>query len=287
MNNPNADNIVVDYVKDQPFLSYVRPEQAWYLRWLIEAAERFFGRSKIETLYRQVKTQTFSIEGFLSEAFRIAKIEHHFDTAQLAKLPSSGPLVFVANHPFGVIDGLALCDLAVQARGDFRILIHSFLCQDSDLAEYFLPVDFSESKTAIKNNIRSKQIAQQALRQGIPLLVFPSGYVSTADRKGFGKVIDAPWTTFAAKMIRDANATVVPVYFNGQNSRIFHIASQFSEAMRSAALMNEVTKRFGKPLHTRIGDPLDWEQLEAVGNRQQLTEFLYFQVQALARDAQR
>ena len=82
MNNLDADNIVVDYVKDQPFLSYVRPDQAWYMRWLIEAAERFFGRSKIETLYRQVKTQTFSIAGFLSEAFRIAKIEHHFDTAQ-------------------------------------------------------------------------------------------------------------------------------------------------------------------------------------------------------------
>ncbi|MDE0842154.1 MAG: lysophospholipid acyltransferase family protein [Porticoccaceae bacterium] len=283
MTDAQSDSIVLDYVQDRPFLSNVRPEQAWYVRYLIEAAERFFGRSQIETLYKQVKEQPFSIDDFLSDAFRIAKIEHHFDARQLTKLPTSGPLVFVANHPFGVIDGLALCDLAVRARGNFRILIHAFLCQDNDLAEYFLPVDFSESKAAVKNNIRSKRVAKQALIDGIPLLVFPSGFVSTADRRGFGKVVDAPWTTFAAKMIRDAEATVVPVYFSGQNSRIFHLASQFSEALRSAALMNEVTKSFGKPLSTRIGDPLGWRELETVGNRQQLTEFLYNEVQILAK----
>ena len=59
-----------------------------------------------------------------------------FDAAQLTKIPKDGPLVFVANHPYGVVDGLILCDLAMQVRGDFRILIHAMLCQDEDLAEF-------------------------------------------------------------------------------------------------------------------------------------------------------
>ena len=86
----------------------------------------------------------------------------------------------MANHPFGVVDGLVLCDLAVKARGNFRILINAMLCRDRDLAPYFLPIDFHETKAAVKNNIRSKKMAQEALEQDIPLLVFPSGFVSTA-----------------------------------------------------------------------------------------------------------
>jgi putative hemolysin len=273
---------VMDYVKDYPLLSFVRPGQPWYKRYTLEAAERFFGRLKIESLYLKVKERPFTIEGFIEEAFKIAQIDHLYDRQKLANLPTRGPIVFVANHPFGVIDGLALCDLAVRLRGNFRILINSIMCQDKDLAEYFLPVDFNENRDAVKNNIRSKQIAQQALRDEIPLIVFPSGHVSTATHWGFGQIAESPWTTFAAKMIRDAEATVVPVYFKGQNSRIFHITSHWSAALRSAALMNEVTKRFGKPIYSEIGKPLDWKLLKTLGNRQTLTLFLYNEVQNLA-----
>tara|TARA_A100001011_G_C14285015_1_gene833246 strand:+ start:1321 stop:2199 length:879 start_codon:yes stop_codon:yes gene_type:complete len=274
---------VMDYVKDYPLLSFVRPGQPWYQRYPLEAAERFFGRLKIESVYFKVKQRPFTIEGFIEEAFKIAKINHQYDRQKLAELPTRGPIVFVANHPFGVIDGLALCDLAVRLRGNFRILINSILCQDKDLAEYFLPVDFSEDRNAMKNNIRSKRIAQQALRDGIPLLVFPSGHVSTATHWGFGQIEESPWTTFAAKMIRDTEATVVPVYYKGQNSRTFHITSHWSAALRSAALMNEVTKRFGKPIYSEIGTPLDWQLLRTLDNRQALTLFLYNEVQNLAK----
>ena len=98
-----------------------------------------------------------------------------------------------------------------------------------------------------------------------------------------GRVEEAPWTTFAAKMIRDSKATVVPVYFEGQNSRIFHVASHLSEALRSLALLNEVKKRFHRPVNTRIGEPLFWEDLECVGDRKTLTRFLYNEVQKLKR----
>ena len=283
MEHGKTDESIVDYVKDRPLISFVTPDQPFYLRWVIATLERFMGWRKVESIYQQVKKKPFSIDGFIKNAFRIANIDHQFDKNQLAKIPETGPLVFVANHPFGVIDGIALCDLAVQTRGEFRILIHSIMCQDKDLARYFLPVDFSNTKKAIKNNIRSKRIAKDSLLTGVPLLVFPSGFVATAGGLGLGKVIESPWTTFAAKMIRDTKATVVPVYFEGQNSRVFHIASHLSDALRSLALLNEVTKRFDKPVHTTIGEPLNWETLNSVGDRKALTQFLYDRVQELKR----
>ena len=248
----------------------------------ISGVEILFGRRKIESIYDGLKEQPFDLESFFSSALHATKIDSCYDSAKFAALPKTGPLVFVANHPFGVVDGLVLCDLAVKARGNFRILINAMLCRDRDLAPYFLPIDFHETKAAVKNNIRSKKMAQEALEQDIPLLVFPSGFVSTADRKGFGKVVDAPWTTFAAKLIRDAQATVVPIYFRGQNSRIFHLASHVAEPLRMALLLNEASNKFGTKVIAEIGDPLLWTDLDAIGNRQQLTSYLYEKVQCLA-----
>ena len=106
--------------------------------------------------------------------------------------------------------------------------------------------------------------------------------MSTADRKGFGRVVDAPWTTFAAKLIRDANAAVVPVFFNGQNSRRFHVASHVAEPLRMALLLNEALKKFGHSVSAEIGDPLLWDTLATFDSRQTLTDFLYEKVQVLA-----
>ena len=89
-------------------------------------------------------------------------------------------------------------------------------------------------------------------------------------------------TTFAAKLIRDAQASVVPIYFRGQNRRAFHLASHIAEPLRMALLLSEARNRFGKPLHAVVGDTLDWSTLSEFENRQTLTDCLYQQVQSLA-----
>ena len=279
---PELDPAFASYVREDPKISYVQPDDPWLTRQIISTVERLFGRKHIEDIYQALKLAPFDVQSFFAQAFERTQIQRRYDKSKLAAVPSSGPLVFVANHPFGIVDGMALCDMALTARGDFRILIHSLLCQDKDLAPYFLPIDFNPTKQALKNNIRVKQVAQDCLADDIPILIFPSGFVSTADKKGFGNVVDAPWTTFAAKLIRDAQASVVPVYFPGRNRRAFHLASHIAEPLRMALLLSEARHRFGKPLDAVVGDTLPWETLSAFDNRQSLTDHLYGQVQSLA-----
>ncbi len=131
-------------------------------------------------------------------------------------------------------------------------------------------------------NIRAKQLALEKSQAGYSGAYFSLRMVSTADRRGFGKVTDGPWTTFAAKIIREAQATVVPFYFHGCNSRPFHVASHLAQPLRTALLLHEAANKFGKSVRVEVGAPLPWEQLQAVGGRSQLTEYLYNQVQALA-----
>ncbi|MGA0451087.1 MAG: hypothetical protein ACO3NC_08310, partial [Pseudohongiellaceae bacterium] len=92
-----------------------------------------------------------------------------------------------------------------------------------------------------------------------------------------------PWTTFAAKIIREAEATVIPVFFHGTNSRKFHVASHLAEPLRMALLIHEALRKSGESVKVEIGAPIAWETLAGQGGRTQLTDYLYQQVQKLNR----
>jgi putative hemolysin len=271
-----------DYVRRHPDLSYVQPGDPWLTRRIISGLEHLWGRQRAQTIYDELKMQAFDANTFFHQALQQIGVNVVLTGTSVNELPRTGPLVFVANHPYGVLDGMIMCDLAMRCRGNFRILIHAMLCQDQDLIDYFLPIDFQAGKAATRNNIRSKQLAMAALEKEIPLVIFPSGMVSTADRLGFGRVKDAPWTTFAAKLICQTQATVVPVYFHGQNSRKFHLASHVAEPLRMALLIHEALNKHGHAIKVAIGDPLSWAEISQHAGRQRMTDFLYQSVQNLA-----
>ncbi|MEP1555063.1 lysophospholipid acyltransferase family protein [Paraglaciecola sp.] len=282
MKSASIDPEFLSYLRDPPRLTYSQADDGWVRRKLVSSLEALMGRKEIEAVYKRLKGDDFNIESFFGDALSEMKISADFDEQQLKAIPKTGPLMFVANHPFGVVDGLILCDLAAKVRGDLRIMLNSQLFQDKDLAPYFLPIDFSNTKSAIRTNIRSKQLALEHLSQDLPVLIFPSGMVSTATRFGFGEVKDGPWTTFAAKIIKEAQATVVPCFFHGRNSRKFHVASHIAEPLRMALLMHEALKRRDQKVRVEIGSPMSWQQLSKQGDRKRLTKYLYGQVQALS-----
>ena len=275
------DPLFQHYLEERPTLTYAQPDDPWLVRQLILGIENLFGRHEVQRLYDTLKSQPFELNDFFEDAVAVTEIDLRYDRAQLEKIPATGPLVMVANHPFGVMDGTILCHLAAKARGDFRILINAVLCRDKDLAPHFLPVDFAPGKVAMKNNVAMGRRASEAMAADIPVLIFPSGFVSTAGRLGIDRAIDAPWTTFAAKLISDARAKVVPIFFHGQNSRAFHIASHLSESLRMAFLIREAKARFGTRFDVTIGDTLPYEALEGIKGRKALTHYLYDAVQKL------
>ncbi|MEM7218300.1 MAG: lysophospholipid acyltransferase family protein [Pseudomonadota bacterium] len=278
---PDAYRAFEYLLREEPRITYVEPADSKLRRTVIDTVESLLGRDEIQDIYEGLKHQPFDVQRFFSEALAAGNVTLDYDERQLAKVPASGPVVFIANHPFGVMDGVAFCQLALRSRGNFRIMIHALLCQDRDLLPYFLPIDFSGEKAALKTNIASKRVALDTLREDIPVLIFPAGGVSTLDRFGFGELHDLPWTTFAAKLIQQSNATVVPCFFHGRNSRLFHVLSHVSEPLRLALLVHEIRNKFGTRLRVDIGDPIGPEALQAYPNRRALTDALHDIVWAL------
>ena len=105
----NLEPLFPEYIQEKPTLSYVQPTDPWIMQKFISGVEILFGRRKIESIYDDLKEQPFDITSFFTSALQATKIDSCYDTNKLTVLPKTGPLVFVANHPFGVVDGLMLC----------------------------------------------------------------------------------------------------------------------------------------------------------------------------------
>lgn len=181
----------------------------------------------------------------------------HLDVVggSLDNIPKDGPLVIVGNHPYGILDGLILGHLLSVTRGDFRILAHQVFRKAEDLNKVILPISFDETKEAVALNLRTRKVALNYLNDGGCIGIFPGGTVSTA-LKPMMRPMDPDWRSFTARMIAKSGATVVPIYFDGHNSRLFQLASHLHYTLRMGLLIREFKKRVDKPVRLVIGDPI-------------------------------
>ena len=173
----------------------------------------------------------------------------------LANVPKDGPLIVIANHPYGILDGLILGHILSVTRGDFRVLAHKVFRKAEELDRIVLPVSFDETKEAVAQNIATRKTALSYLADGGCVGVFPGGTVSTAV-KPFAKPMDPGWRSFTARMITKSNATVLPIYFDGHTSRLFQLASHMHSTLRMGLLIKEFKSRVDTPVRVSIGTPI-------------------------------
>lgn len=191
------------------------------------------------------------------------------------------PLLLVANHPFGVPDGIAILALGERLGRPVKILINTDLLRIPEMQGFSLPIDFAETREALKVNAASGREAVARLQAGETIAIFPSGGVATA-RWPFGPAGDLAWKTFAAKLVHKARADVAPLYFVGQNSWLFQAASQVSLFLRLSMLVPEALRRVGRSLEVHAGTPIPYEEMEAITDRRALTDMLRRRIFALA-----
>src|ERR1700730_6634052 len=90
-------------------------------------AEKFIPIPRVRELYRCVQQ---SPQGFGLESLLLAmRVEMRINQADAARIPASGPIVVVANHPFGMLDGAILAALLTRVRPDVKVMTN-FLLRD-------------------------------------------------------------------------------------------------------------------------------------------------------------
>ena len=184
----------------------------------------------------------------------------------LENIPRHGPLIVIANHPYGILDGLMMGLVLARTRGDFRILANDVFKGDDRLNRAILPVSFAQTKAAQRTNITTRKTALDYLGTGGAIGVFPGGTVSTGARP-FSHPLDPGWRGFTARMVARSGAIVVPVFFDGHTSRMFQLASHLHPTLRLGLLINEFRKRVDSAVRVVIGEPIGRDILDPLAHQ--------------------
>lgn len=192
----------------------------------------------------------------------IAHMGIRIDTPEdeIARIPRTGPVVVVANHPHGLVDGMVIAEMVNRVRSDFKILTRSLLTGIPEVAEFMIPVPFPHEENAREASLEMRTQAMAQLARGGVIILFPAGKVA-ASETWFGPAIEAEWNPFTHKMIVRSGATVVPMRFTGQNTRLYQIANRLSATLRQGLLLYEIRKSLFRPQRPHIGHPIPPEEI--------------------------
>ncbi len=263
----------MEYI-DSKYFSYADPDDPYLKRLIIRTIESLSGQPELYELYNEYQRSPELYRNFWEGSVKKLNLNVNFSEEALKQMPKEGPLVVVANHPFGVLDGLVICWLMSLVRDDFKVLTHSLLLRAPETKGYLLPVDFALTKEALKTNLETRKLSREFLSNGGSIVIFPSGCVSTKMKMSEKIAFDCEWKVFTSRLIKQTDATIVPIYFQGQNSDLFQLASRFGLMLRSALLFREVRRRMGTDVPVTIGKPLKLKDFEENISNQDLVKSL-------------
>ena len=191
----------------------------------------------------------------------------------VANIPKKGPLVVVANHPYGGIEGVILAALLRSIRSDVKVMANQVLCSFPGLRDSLIPVDPFGNQASARYNIRGLKAAIGWVREGGVLAVFPAGEVAHVDMNQLA-ITDPAWHEAVAAIIRRASAAAVPVFFAGNNGPWFQLLGMVHPLLRTVMLPSELLNKRNQVFKVRIGHPLPHRRLSAFPNDAEMTAYL-------------
>ncbi|MEM8738195.1 MAG: lysophospholipid acyltransferase family protein [Planctomycetota bacterium] len=239
------------------------------------AVEKAMRLPSLNLLYTQIAAHDRSRDRhFADKAVEVMNLDLEYNTPALEAVPREGPLVVVANHPFGGIEGVILASLIRRVRPDVKLLANEMLACIPELRDTFFFVDvFGEDAATKRKNAGAVRDALKWVDNGGALGVFPSGAVSHLTIRQRA-VADPVWNSATARIVQRTGATVVPVFFDGRNSNLFQVAGLVHPMLRSAMLPRELLRRRRSRVSVVVGSPITADRTAKLADRQQLTNYL-------------
>lgn len=251
------------------------------LRGALRPIEWLTSIDRVNELYSRIGGNSDWRE-FLRRVLESLNVSYSVLKQDLQRIPKSGPLVVVANHPFGAIEGLILAEILSSIRPDVKIMANHLLRHIPQMRDLFIFVDPFGGVDAARRNSAPLRQALRLLKSDGMLGIFPAGEVASfnlAQRS----VQDPPWKPMIARLIRSAEVPVLPIYFGGRNSMLFQLLGLVHPRLRTAMLARELFNKAHQQIDIRIGSPISWPRLAQIPDDQELIEYLHGRTCLLAQ----
>lgn len=224
--------------------------------------------------------QNLSGPEFVTALLKSFKIKIEVSEKDLKNIPIKGPFITVSNHPMGGIEGLILIQQLGKSRPDLRVMANYLLKRLEPISDYFLAVNPFDGKGDTANSYQGLKASISHLKDGHPLCTFPAGEVSAYNAK-LKAITDKEWSEQVIRLIQQSGVPVVPVYFSGNNSIVFHLLGMIHPILRTIRLPRELLNKKHKPIVMRIGRPIPFSFIEQYHDPVELGLFLRAKTYAL------
>ncbi len=267
-NTPGDDTSRDGYIPyDKRRLSYANTFPNPAKRGVIRTMEWMTGKMRLLHLIRRFEREGVETgQAFWPHALNVMGITLETPEEEIVRIPATGPVVVVANHPHGLVDGMVLAELIGRVRTDYKILTRSLLTGIPEIEQFMIPVPFPHEEDSIQKSLTMRKTAMAHLASGGVVVLFPSGVVASSDT-WWGPAIERDWNPFTAKMILKSGATVVPIRFPGANSRAYQIADKVSATLRQGLLLHEVVHALNRAQRPHVGMAFDQTDIAARASR--------------------
>ena len=241
----------------------------------IKITELLTGKLTLKKLYDEYLVEENPPENFWKDAIKkleLNLIPHYYSKEQI---PQKGRLIVVANHAFGVADGVSICSLLSDIRYDYKMITHKVLRHAEAVKEKIIPIDFTNTKDAMINNIKARRSAEDVLKDNGVIVIFPSGTIAT--KSSLGKTIkatDGDWKQFTSKLAIRTKTPILPIFFEGQNSQLFHIANKIGLTFRYSLMMYELKRKMGETINIHVGNIISAEKIREIGDLREITKYI-------------
>lgn len=238
------------------------------------SVERAFMLDQLDMVYRAVREDSrYRGRDFFESVMETLNVRFDVSDADRARIPADGPLVVVANHPLGGLEGILLMRILLDRRPDVKVMANYLLGRMPEMAAHSILVDPFGTRASTAKNLGPIKEAIRWLKGGRALLVFPSGEVSHLNVQE-RRVEDPKWSETVAGIIRHASSAALPVFVEGRNSALFQMLGLLHPRMRTALLPRELFHRRGTAIRFRIGSPVPFSRLRSFERAGEMMDYL-------------
>jgi len=186
-------------------------------------------------------------------------------------IPTDGrPVIFVSNHPLGGLDGMIIAEMIHESRQQsavscqLKVIVNELLMFMEPIADLWAPVN------KVGQLSKEQAAAQQRMwESGTDVLTFPAGACSRLQRiDGRWQIQDLEWKKNFVQRAREYQRDIVPIYFEGRNSRFFYALAWLRKLLHIKLniemlyLVDEMYGAHGKHFRVHVMPPIPYTTLD-------------------------